>query len=236
VAGGIIGAGFFLLVGAASEGLCEYECSDIEAPGYIGLGFMGALLGAGTGALLGAFFGSTIPLGDPPPAPSGEPRHPGDRIPSRERTARLSMRDGPPLASITVLAGYADLNGISTGEGGPSYQGRLLSHRGEWIAIGPELGHFATDPGVRFTLTGDVRIGRLDGRSRPYAIGDIGWYSWKDGPSLLGAGAGLGWDWSRPSGGPTYGLEGRYHWTLQNEDEPGNYAFVQVAASARFNW
>lgn len=238
VAGGIIGAGLFLLGGAFAEGLCEYDCPDIEAPGYIGLGFLGGLLGAGAGALVGSFFGSTIPREEPAvPEPPPELRHPGDRVSPAPEPRRLPRPDGRTLASITLLGGYADFTERESGDAGVTYHARLLSHRGDWIAFGPEIGHFGTDPGVKFQLTGDVRIGPLDGRGWPYAIADIGWYNWDHyGPSVLGAGAGLGWDRSTRPGSATWGVEARYHWTLQNEDEPGNYAFGEVAATARFNW
>src|SRR5262245_46685925 len=49
VAGGVAGAGLFLLGAAAAESLCESECSDIGPLGYVGIGALGVVVGAATG-------------------------------------------------------------------------------------------------------------------------------------------------------------------------------------------
>lgn len=132
IAGGIVGAGLFLVAGAFAEGLCEYDCGAPGAPGYVALGVVGGALGAGAGALIGAFLGSTVrPTAVPPKArPTTPARSPDDEI-----------------GSITILGGYAGVGGKAVfseqgdvtqhaaRNGGGLVQFRYLSHRGDWARV-----------------------------------------------------------------------------------------------------
>lgn len=225
IVGGVLGAGLFLLAGAYAEGMCDAsDCEDITTPGYVALVLLGGVLGAGAGALLGSFIGSTIPDEKTAAIPSSPP--PG-------RSASIPPANGT-IASLTLLAGYSRLAGGSEAEG-VHYGARLLSHRSSRLWFGVEAARDVTHPGVS-RVVGDLVLRLSPESGRPYLIVDSGWYGWEGGLSLLGAGAGAGIDWFGRDGGSALGIEGRYHWTLQNEDENVNEPFVQVGTTARFSW
>ena len=65
--GGIVGTGAALLLSALGEGLCDaQDCEDLDGGDYVARGLLGAAIGAGAGALLGVFLGSTAPDSDGP--------------------------------------------------------------------------------------------------------------------------------------------------------------------------
>jgi hypothetical protein len=136
---------------------------------------------------------------------------------------------------MTVFGGWSTLNSDDIDSDGWCGGARLLSHRGDWLQIGAEAGIFNVNGGM-YELVGALKPTVTVGSFSPHGIFDIGWHNWTEGPSVLGAGAGGGIEWSPVPGGPAWGLESRYHWTLQNEDEPGNMSFAHVAVTARFNW
>jgi hypothetical protein len=86
------------------------------------------------------------------------------------------------------------------------------------VSYGPEIGFVTGHDGI-FLLTADLRVGRRFGSIRPYAIGDIGWYNWRDGASLLGAGVGAGIEWERAPGATAFGLEYRHRTSVQTTRE-----------------
>ena len=225
IVGGAVGAGLFVLGGAASEAFCEYDCGDITPLGYIGLGVVGFGVGALTGALLGTLFGSMVP--DDP--------HPSGDSPSPKTTSSKES-----IASIALQPGWGVLTDRPENESGFTMQSTLLAQLNPWLGMGPEVTYGDLAGGV-FGLGGAVYLGRRDQGLRPYVVTNLGWQHWKTGVvdsevDVLATGIGAGLSWTPNRRHTHVSLETRYHWSPHNIEDREAYRFVNTSLTLRHSW
>jgi hypothetical protein len=222
VAGGISGTGFFLLVGAAANSLCEVDCPSVKGFGWVGLGLLGAVTGAATGALLGGLFGSMIPDHD---------KHPS---PMETGLAR------PPIASVSVDPGVGFTTERPENGSGFMLRATLIAQLKPWLGIGPEI-NYAHLAGGTYGFRGAVHLGPREPGLRPYVVPAIGWQHWKNGAfdtdvDVLQWGMGGGLAWTPGSPNAHIGLEARYEFSPQNVDQNKYFRFVSTSAMFRHSW
>jgi hypothetical protein len=211
VVGTLVGVGYGLLITA----IIEIDDDDLSwQEGGVITGILG-LGGAASGTLLGAWAGSLFP------------KEPKDGLP---RGTRL-------VGSFAVSGGGATFLGNDFAEGGFIGRATLYSHFEPWLAVGAETGILTGAP-HSWRLAGGVRIDpfRPDRIARPYLAGSIGGNFWESGENLLSADAGIGVEHPYDNGRSAVGLEGRYHWNLQNAVAPGTYEYASLALTWRNDW
>jgi len=225
VAGTLTGLGFGVLLSLYVA--TEDDDGLSVGEGAVITGVFGAL-GAGSGLLFGAWAGSLFTR----ESKDGQPR--GTR----------------PTASLAVSGGYADFTddvyyayeypaGYVPVDKQGGFLGRvtLYSHFEPWLAVGAEGGFQTTTP-HSWRLAGGVRLDPFKPTlvARPYLAGSLGGNFWEGGESLLSADAGIGVEHPLSDGLSALGLEGRYHWNLQNAVEPGTYSYTSLALTWRHDW
>jgi hypothetical protein len=239
--GAVTGAVFVPLLFAVGESTCEYECTDYNAGHYVAAGLGGAILLGGAGAIIGSVIGTALPgknSASSSPPPEGEPSSvtstpPPGPSPSTSRIGSLVLSLG--VDALTDTLGRND-----TGSGA-GFRAALLAHfSNRWLSVGPEASLSGVGAGL-FTLGGVVSVSPFHTRIQPYGVFDMGWYSWSGetngaGWSVLGAGIGAGLAVPMGEGRRELRLESRYHWCLQNIDEPAEFNYVSLTAGLGFNW
>jgi len=211
VSGAVAGVGFGLLIVALFELLDDDDLTLGEqalVTGYFGLN------GAAGGGILGAWLGSLVS------------KDPTDGLPRGTR----------PIRSLALTGGYADFTTRDDTEGG--FQGRatLYSHFEPWLAVGAEYGILTGSP-HSWRLAAGVRVDPFPVTQtvRPYLAGSVGGNFWQVGESLLSGDAGVGVELPFKAGRSAVGLEGRYHFNLQNAVEPGTYRYASVGLTWRID-
>jgi hypothetical protein len=231
ITGGVLGAVSLVSFGLLVEAIGESDSDDDITPlGYVGLGALGLASGAAAGGVLGWVFGSMIPAYDPR---AGYP-------PTGEAGRATARPDSPPIASFTLQPGFGSLTQRSGRASSLSMRATLLAHVHRLVALGPEYTNAGFAGGMS-ALGGAVYIGDRTRRWSPYLVGDLGSYHWSHGihdshVTVLGSGIGAGFLWAPASGRARLGLEGRYHWTPQNIEDPEGYRFVNFGVTARTSW
>jgi len=225
IAGGIVGTAFFLLVGAAANSLCEGDCPDVTAAGFIGLGVLGATTGALSGALIGGLFGSMI--------------SDDKKVPEQSQATSLSI-ERRSIASLSVEPGVGFLTKRPENESGFMLRATLIAQLKPWLGVGPEV-TYADLAGGTYGVRGAIYLGPRQTGLRPYVVTALGVQHWDTGTLdtdvevlQLALGGGVGWT---PGASNThFGLEARYDFCAQNIDHSEAYTFVSTSAVLRRSW
>ena len=225
VAGGIAGAGLFLLGAAASEAFCEYDCPDIKPLGYVGIGAIGLATGALVGTLVGGLFGSMIPDDR---NVSAEPPH-----------APVSMRRRS-IASVSIEPVFGVTTERPENDSGFLARATLIAQLNPWLGMGPEV-TYGELAGGTFAVRGAVYLGPREPGLRPYVVTAFGVQHWETGVfdsdvEVLEWGMGGGLAWTPGSPSTHIGLEARYEFSPQNIDYNKAYRFVSTSAVLRHSW
>jgi hypothetical protein len=146
---------------------------------------------------------------------------------------------GQGVGEVTLHGGMARGDGSGGLPTRVTTGGSLAFTRGSF-ALGPEL-QFSSGSGRRLVAWGGVaRFTLASGSVRPYLVGGLGSYSWKQTNAAtltafsgsLGAGIMLG----DPGGHVTYQAELRVHDKLQNVGAPGSFRLIGATLGIRYRW
>ena len=145
---------------------------------------------------------------------------------------------GQTVGELALNAGLASGLGANGRSAAAAVNASFSFIAGEFFSLGPEVQYVAGDQ--RMTgYAGVVRLRLQSSGLRPYLVGSLGGYSWREVfkeadlfSGSIGIGAHLG---SRRQ--PTlFALEARYHRSLQRYMEGENFTFFTLTGGMRFRW
>lgn len=239
---GTLGVGGF---GALLCSAIRDDGSSINVPLCTGgFALVGALLGAGTGTLLGL----SVPRWDtvfersaPGPSPLLSPREE-----SVDAVSRGFSHPGP-VGELGVQLGFARELNVERPGGGPGGRVHLLTRLGPVLAFGPEVAWYPIPDGAVLAPAGLVPVGR-----QLFQLGGLARAGVDVGPVRPAVLAGLAFNSSRSNGFVAYSLgaevelrtgagsppivlEGRYHDSLQSLGGP-DPRFLTFGVGSRVAW